>query len=79
MDLRGEEAAKAMMRVPVPIDELWDPSQTRLTVLFDPARIKRGLVPNAQLGLPLRAGRRYRLEIDSAWPDAQGVALSADS
>ncbi|HUQ82912.1 MAG TPA: hypothetical protein VM076_17300 [Gemmatimonadaceae bacterium] len=56
-------------------DELWDPSQTRLTVLFDPARIKRGLVPNAQLGLPLRSGRTYRLEIDPTWADAQGVAL----
>ena len=26
--------------------ELWDPDRRRLTLLFDPGRIKRGLVPN---------------------------------
>lgn len=56
-------------------DELWDPAQTRLTVLFDPARIKRGLLPNRQLGLPLRDGRRYRLEVDTLWLDANGLPL----
>jgi hypothetical protein len=58
-----------------PQDERWDAAQTRLTVLFDPARIKRGLVPNAQLGLPLRAGRRYRLIVDREWPTADGGEL----
>ncbi|MGH7678852.1 MAG: Ig-like domain-containing protein [Gemmatimonadaceae bacterium] len=56
--------------------ELWDPDKTRLTILFDPGRIKRDLKPNEQLGLPLRAGRSYRLVIDSAWPDAQGRPLT---
>ena len=58
-------------------DELWDPAQTRLTLLFDPGRIKRGLRPNEELGLPLRAGHRYRLVIDPAWLDANGDTLSA--
>ena len=30
--------------------ELWDPTNTRLTVLFDPGRIKRGLVPLQRIG-----------------------------
>jgi len=55
--------------------ELWNPSQTRLTLLFDPGRIKRGLRPNQELGLPLRVGRRYRLVIDAAWRDANGDSL----
>jgi hypothetical protein len=55
--------------------ELWDPEHTRLTVLFDPGRIKRDLKPNEEMGLPLRAGRRYRLVVDSEWRDAQGRPL----
>ena len=57
-------------------DELWDRSQTRLTLLFDPGRIKRGLRPNEELGLPLRAGHRYRLVLDQAWLDASGDTLA---
>jgi len=55
--------------------ELWDPEHTRLTILFDPGRIKRDLKPHEELGLPLREGNRYRLVIDSAWRDAQGRPL----
>jgi hypothetical protein len=55
--------------------ELWDPERTRLTILFDPGRIKRDLKPHEELGLPLREGKPYRLVIDSAWRDAQGRPL----
>src|ERR1019366_3883018 len=34
--------------------ELWDPERRRLTVLFDPARIKRGLAPHLEVGYPLQ-------------------------
>ena len=37
--------------------ELWDAARRRLTVLLDPARIKRGLVGHQEVGYPLRAGR----------------------
>ena len=56
--------------------ELWDPDKTRLTILFDPGRIKRDLKPHEERGLPLREGKSYRLVIDSAWPDARGVPLA---
>jgi len=56
--------------------ELWDPDHTRLTILFDPGRIKRDLKPHEELGLPLREGKRYRLVIDSAWRDARGLPLA---
>lgn len=55
--------------------ELWDPEHTRLTILFDPGRIKRDLRPHEERGLPLREGKRYRLVIDSAWRDAEGRPL----
>ena len=55
--------------------ELWDPSGRRLTVLFDPGRIKRGLVDNINEGPPLAVGGSYTLEIDATWRDAAGGLL----
>jgi hypothetical protein len=59
------------------IDELWDPDNTRLTILLDPGRIKRGLRSQREMGESLQSGEAYRLVIDSAWRDARGVALAA--
>jgi hypothetical protein len=56
-------------------DELWDPSGRRLTMLFDPGRIKRGLRANLEMGPPLVEGRRYRLVVDKGWLDARGRPL----
>jgi hypothetical protein len=54
---------------------LWDPRQTRLTVLLHPGRIKRGVAPGERLGPPLRAGLSYRLVVDAAMPDQTGRPL----
>jgi hypothetical protein len=54
---------------------LWDPGQTRLTLLFHPGRVKRGVAPGERLGPVLREGRRYRLLVDGAMADAAGVVL----
>lgn len=56
--------------------ELWDADHTRLTLLFDPGRIKRDLRPNEEAGLPLQRGRTYRLVVDSAWRDGEGRPLA---
>ena len=56
-------------------DELWDPNYQRLTVYFDPGRIKRGLVPNLELGPPLVEGKQYTLVIDREFMDDRGVPL----
>ncbi len=37
--------------------ELWDTTNTRLTVLFDPGRIKRGLLPLNESGPNIQEGR----------------------
>lgn len=59
-------------------EELWDFDTQRFTLFFDPGRIKRGLVPNAQLGLAIREGKQYTLVIDNGWHDAEGAELVAD-
>lgn len=66
---------------PVPLafleldQELWDPDNRRLTVLFDPGRIKRGLVPTNEIGPPVVEGRHYKLAIDRDWHDARGIPM----
>ncbi len=56
-------------------EELWDPDKRRFTLLFDPGRIKRGLRPHEEAGLPLQDGKRYRLVVDAEWHDAGGAPL----
>jgi hypothetical protein len=57
--------------------ELWDTARRRLTVLLDPARIKRGLAANQETGYPLRSGEPFRLIVGSGFLDAQGLPLQA--
>lgn len=58
--------------------ELWDGSQTRITLLFDPGRIKQGVGPNAAVGPPLVAGESYRLVVDDSMQSAAGEVLGSD-
>ena len=74
LDERGQPVADAFL--PLDID-LWNADRTRYTVLYDPGRVKRGILPNAELGRPLDADRRYTLAIDAAWRDAAGQPLVA--
>jgi hypothetical protein len=60
----------------LPGQELWDPNNRRLTMTFDPGRIKRGLTSNEAMGPPIAVGKRYTLVIDRTWPDANGVPLA---
>lgn len=60
----------------VTAEELWNPEKTRVTIFFDPGRIKRGVQPNLQLGLPLVSGNTYKLVIDKEWLDVNDVKLT---
>jgi hypothetical protein len=73
LDERGREVQGAFLD---PIEELWDPEGRRLTMLFDMGRVKHGIRTRMEQGPVLHAGRRYRLRIDSDWPDARGAPLS---
>ena len=50
--------------------ELWDPEMRRLTLLFDPGRVKRDLLPNRDVGAPLVPGRSYTLVVAERFRDA---------
>jgi hypothetical protein len=72
LDQENRPVEKAFLELD---EELWDATGTRLTVLFDPGRIKRGLRANLELGPPLVEGRRYTLVVDAGWRDAAGRPL----
>jgi hypothetical protein len=56
--------------------ELWNRDNTRLTLIFDPGRIKRGVKPNVDLGPVLVEGKRYTLIIDRDFKDVNGRLLA---
>jgi hypothetical protein len=73
-DARGQAIADALL----PLDTaLWNPEHTRFTVLFDPGRVKRGILPNRRMGRPLTPGETFTLIVRAGWPDAHGVPIVA--
>ena len=58
--------------------ELWNEDRTRYTVLFDPGRVKRGILPNEEMGRSLVAGKHYTLVVDAGWRDGAGQPLVAE-
>lgn len=61
----------------VPERELWSPDGDRLTLFFDPGRLKKGVGPNLQVGAPLERGDEVSVRVAVAWPDARGAPLRA--
>ncbi len=55
--------------------ELWDRERRRLTLLLDPGRIKRGLLPHEARGYPLIEGVSIVLAIEPSFLDADGLPL----
>jgi hypothetical protein len=69
----GEEVKRAFLEIG---EELWDGSGQRLTLLFDPGRVKKGLKPREEFGPVLEPGQSYVLVIDKAWRDASNQPLA---
>ncbi|MDR8391777.1 hypothetical protein NC796_11525 [Aliifodinibius sp. S!AR15-10] len=69
---KGEVVPDAFLELP---QELWDPGMTRLTILFDPGRIKRGLDRYNLMGVAFQPGKRYELVIDSTLADGNGLRM----
>lgn len=59
--------------------ELWDSEQRRLTLLFDPGRIKQGVGPNQSDGAPLQAGHSYCLVVSGGMKSAKGLSLNHET
>lgn len=75
VDTKGNIDRKAFMQFK---QELWSPDGKRLTLLFDPGRIKRGVSTNLELGPALLEGNRYHLIISGEWEDVYGQPLSVE-
>lgn len=65
--------------VPLPFleidEELWDSTDSRLTLFIDPGRIKRGVHPLEEVGPALEVGKRFTLSIDREFRDGLGNPL----
>jgi hypothetical protein len=75
LDDRGIEVVDPFL----PIEsDYWNEDRTRYTVFFDPGRVKRGILPNREMGRALEPGKRYTLMVASAWTDGQGLPLAKE-
>ena len=75
LDAAGAEMPGALL----PLDtDLWNGDHTRFTFLFDPGRVKRGILPNRAMGRPLQPGVRFTIVVRREWPDAHGVPLASE-
>ncbi len=59
-------------------EELWNGDGTRLTLLFDPGRIKRGLRPREEDGPILVEGRTYTFIMDANTEDQYGEPIAVE-
>ena len=60
----------------LPLDvALWNEDRTRYTLLLDPGRVKRGILPNVRMGRAIAEGSTYTLVVDRDWRDASGLPL----
>lgn len=75
LDEKGKQVEHPFLELD---EELWDREQRRVTLLFDPGRIKRGLKPREDDGPILEEGKSYTLVVAAAWQDALGDPLKAE-
>lgn len=73
LDENGKVVEHAFLEIP---QELWDGKRERLTILFDPGRIKRGMELLDEVGAPFEIGKSYSLQIDQDWKDGQDRTLT---
>jgi hypothetical protein len=69
-DMKGDTIPNVFLELH---PELWNEDNTILTLWLDPGRIKRDLQPNKRLGLPLIAGKQYKMVIAKGWEDKLGA------
>jgi hypothetical protein len=75
LDQEGQEVIDPFL----PLDaDFWNGDRTRFTLFFDPGRVKRGILPNEQMGRSLVDGRRYTLVVSPEWRDTDGLPLKEE-
>ena len=75
LDSKGKVIDLAFLEID---QELWDRDARRLTVLFDPGLIKRGVLPRDEEGAALEAGKSYTLVVRAKWRDAQRIPITQE-
>lgn len=75
IDSSGREVPQTFLHVE---GGLWNQDATRLTLLFEPGRIKSGLEMHDKLGFALRPAEHYMLFISKSMRDAFGEPLASD-
>jgi hypothetical protein len=74
-----DQAGREIIGAVLPLDyEFWSPDHTRFTVFFDPGRVKKGILPNREMGRPLETGRSMTLVVSREWRDEHGLPLKED-
>lgn len=73
LDDQANVVEHAFLEIP---QELWDTNRQRLTILFDPGRIKRGMELLDEVGAPFEIGKEYTLQINPSWKDGQQRKLT---
>ena len=76
IDQKGSIDKHAFMKFK---QELWSADGKRLTLLFDPGRIKRGVSTNISKGPAMLEGNHYTLKISGAWQDVYGQKLAVNT
>ena len=71
VDEKGQEVVGAIFNN---VYELWDTEQKQLTLIFDPSRVKTGLIANQEKGRSLEVGKNYKLVIGQL-EDVEGNKL----
>ena len=72
---KGEELVEPFVIVP---EGLWNIDRRRLTLLFHPGRIKRGVGPNMTEGDILSVGQSYQFKINDKWKGSNGQNLEQE-
>lgn len=71
-----DDSGREVPDVVVPLDtDLWNADRTRYTVILDPGRVKREILPNRQMGRALHDGAGLTVVVKRDWPDARGLPM----
>jgi hypothetical protein len=74
-DAKGKEVDEAFLELE---EELWDDQRKRVTVFFNPGRVKQELQPHAELGPILLQGQSYVLKLKAGFKATNGTKLPKD-
>lgn len=74
-----DDSGREVPDVVVPLDtDLWNAERTRYTVILDPGRVKREILPNRDMGRALHDGNGITIVVKRDWPDAHGLPLTTE-